>query len=56
VTKISVKTIGLILGPLLCYLILQLSYLGSLSPQAWNVLGVAAWILMFNNSTSILAK
>lgn len=43
--KLSVKTTGLIIGPILCFLISQLSHLGSLSPQAWNVLGVATWMI-----------
>ncbi len=43
--KISIKSIGLILGPVLFILISQLDYLESLSHDAWNVLGVAAWMV-----------
>jgi solute carrier family 13 (sodium-dependent dicarboxylate transporter), member 2/3/5 len=45
VKKISIKSIGLILGPLLFLLISRLESLDSLSPEAWNVLGVAAWVV-----------
>jgi len=43
--KISVKTIGLILGPVLFIIFSRLSYLDSLSLQAWYVLGVGAWMI-----------
>jgi len=43
--KISLKNIGLVLGPVLFIVISRLSYLDSLSPQAWDVLGVGAWII-----------
>lgn len=43
--KISVKTIGLILGPVIFIILTQLSYLPSLSVQAWYVLGVGAWMI-----------
>jgi sodium-dependent dicarboxylate transporter 2/3/5 len=43
--KISIKTVGLISGPVLFLLISRLSYLESLSPQAWDVLGIAAWMI-----------
>ena len=43
--KISVKTIGLILGPVLFFIISRLSFNESLSPEAWKVLGVAAWMV-----------
>jgi len=43
--KISIKSIGLISGPVLFVLISQLSYIDSLSPQAWHVLGIAAWMI-----------
>ena len=43
--KLSIKTIGLILGPVLFLLVSRLSYLDALSPQAWNVLAVGAWMI-----------
>jgi sodium-dependent dicarboxylate transporter 2/3/5 len=43
--KISLKSIGLILGPLLFGLIQQLHVAGGLEPQAWSVLGVAVWMV-----------
>ena len=43
--KISARSIGLILGPVLFILISRLDYLESLSHDAWNVLGVAAWMV-----------
>ena len=43
--KISIKTLGLILGPVSFILISRLSYLDSLSPQAWDVLGIGAWMV-----------
>jgi len=43
--KISIKTIGLILGPILFILISRLSFPDALSPQACDVLGVAAWMI-----------
>lgn len=43
--KVSVKTIGLILGPVLFILISRLDFLEGLSHDAWNVLGVAAWMV-----------
>ncbi len=39
------KIAGLVLGPLLFFIISRLSYVDSLSPEAWNVLGVAAWMV-----------
>jgi sodium-dependent dicarboxylate transporter 2/3/5 len=45
--KISLKIIGLILGPLSFFLISQLSYQEALSPQAWDVLGVGAWMVIW---------
>jgi sodium-dependent dicarboxylate transporter 2/3/5 len=44
-TKISVKTIGLILGPVIFIIITRLSHLPSLSLQAWYVLGIGAWMI-----------
>lgn len=43
--KISIKTAGLILGPLLFIAISGLSFRDSLSPEAWKVLGIAAWMV-----------
>jgi sodium-dependent dicarboxylate transporter 2/3/5 len=45
VIKIPVKITGLVLGPLLFFIISHLNYLDSLSPEAWKVLGVAAWMV-----------
>jgi sodium-dependent dicarboxylate transporter 2/3/5 len=45
--KIPLKIIGLVLGPLSFFLISQLSYLDNLSPQAWDVLGVGAWMVIW---------
>ncbi len=42
---VSFKTAGLIAGPLSFIIISRLSHTGSLSPQAWLVLGVAAWMI-----------
>lgn len=43
--KISLKSIGLILGPLLFLLVSRLHHIETLSPAAWNVLAVAAWMV-----------
>ncbi|MEN8247773.1 MAG: DASS family sodium-coupled anion symporter [Bacteroidota bacterium] len=43
--KISIKTIGLILGPALFFSISNINNTEVLSPQGWDVLGVAAWML-----------
>ena len=43
--KISIRTIGLILGPALFIIISRLRFLDALSPQAWDVLGVGAWMI-----------
>jgi len=45
--KISLKVFGLVLGPVSFFLISQLSYLDTLSPQAWDVLGVGAWMVIW---------
>ena len=45
--KISLKIIGLVAGPIAFIIISQLSYLDSLSPQAWNVLGVGSWMVIW---------
>ena len=45
--KIPLKIIGLVLGPLAFFLISQLSYLDTLSPQAWGVLGVGSWMVIW---------
>jgi sodium-dependent dicarboxylate transporter 2/3/5 len=45
--KISLKIIGLIAGPLSFFLISQMSYQEALSPQAWDVLGVGAWMVIW---------
>ncbi len=45
--KLSIKTIGLFTGPLLFILIARFIKSESLSPQAWNVLGVAAWMIIW---------
>jgi solute carrier family 13 (sodium-dependent dicarboxylate transporter), member 2/3/5 len=45
--KISLKTIGLILGPLSFFLISRLSFQAELSPQAWDVLGVGTWMIIW---------
>lgn len=45
--KISLKIIGLISGPLSFFLISQMSYQEALSPQAWDVLGVGAWMVIW---------
>jgi solute carrier family 13 (sodium-dependent dicarboxylate transporter), member 2/3/5 len=45
--KISLKTIGLFLGPVSFFLISQLSYHAELSPQAWDVLGVGTWMIIW---------
>ncbi len=43
--KLSVKTIGLLLGPLLFLGISQLVFLDGLEPKAWLVLGVGGWMI-----------
>ena len=43
--KISAKTTGLLTGPGLFIIISQLGFNGSLNPEAWKVLGVAAWMI-----------
>lgn len=43
--KISLKSIGLILGPVLFVVIHQMQVLGGLDPKAWSVLGVAVWMV-----------
>ena len=43
--KISLKSIGLLLGPLLFVLVLQLQNNGALDPKAWSVLAVAVWMV-----------
>jgi sodium-dependent dicarboxylate transporter 2/3/5 len=43
--KISAKPIGLILGPVLFLLITRLNFIDTLSHDAWNVLGIAAWMV-----------
>jgi sodium-dependent dicarboxylate transporter 2/3/5 len=43
--KISSKSFGLILGPVLFILITRLNFIESLNHDAWNVLGVAAWMV-----------
>lgn len=43
--KISVKTLGLFAGPAFFLIISRLSHLDGLSPQAWYVLGVGAWMV-----------
>jgi solute carrier family 13 (sodium-dependent dicarboxylate transporter), member 2/3/5 len=45
--KLPLKIIGLVLGPLLFFVISRLSYLDTLSPQAWDVLGVGAWMVIW---------
>jgi sodium-dependent dicarboxylate transporter 2/3/5 len=45
--KISVKLFGLILGPVACIVISLLSFIGSLSPEAWKVLGIASWMVIW---------
>ena len=45
--KLSLKIIGLVLGPLSFFLISQMSYQEALSPQAWDVLGVGAWMVIW---------
>jgi len=43
--KISIKSIGLFLGPVLFYLVLQLQRIDYLPQEGWKVLAVAAWML-----------
>ena len=43
--RFSSKTIGLFSGPLLFLLFSQQSTFESLTPKAWDVLGVAAWMI-----------
>jgi sodium-dependent dicarboxylate transporter 2/3/5 len=45
--KISVKIIGLILGPLFFVIISLLNFAGSLGPEAWKVLGIATWMVIW---------
>lgn len=43
--KLSIRTIGLISGPVLFIIVSRLSHIETLSPEAWSVLGVAAWMV-----------
>jgi sodium-dependent dicarboxylate transporter 2/3/5 len=43
--KLSIKTIGLVLGPVLFFIISQFTYNDALSEPAWYVLGVGAWMI-----------
>ena len=45
IMRFSSKTIGLFSGPLLFLLFSQQSTFESLTPKAWDVLGVAAWMI-----------
>jgi solute carrier family 13 (sodium-dependent dicarboxylate transporter), member 2/3/5 len=45
--RFSGKMVGLLLGPLSFIVISNLNYISILSPDAWNVLGVGAWMVIW---------